>query len=139
MLRTYAVDGDALLEFSARTKGNDTSMNIISSLLEACVVALYEKGVIDWIPDDDAPETFEAECEIEFSDVTVTVTLCGWYLFLFNPPQEEWHVYYAMSTTILPCADCTATFAANELYTVDGQLLCDYCRHQRAQPKVTQA
>lgn len=104
-------------------------MNRIAALLDACLVALYDKGVIDWLPDDGAPDTYTAECEIECSGDVVTVTLCGWFLFLWDTP-EGWYVYYAMSDTILPCAQCEATFAANELRTVDGRLLCDYCQWQ---------
>ncbi len=63
-------------------------MQIITDILEVALVTLYEKGVINWLPgEEDAPETFEASCEIEYLGPAAIVILCGWVLFL--PTSRE--------------------------------------------------
>lgn len=40
-------------------------MEFLSKLIELALVACFECAAIDWLPDEAAPESFVAECEIE--------------------------------------------------------------------------
>ena len=40
---------------------------LIGKLIEIALYQCFECGMIDWTPEDGAPETFQAECEIEWN------------------------------------------------------------------------
>lgn len=75
-------------------------MELISKLIEIALVQCQDLGVIDWTPEDGAPESFYAECEIEFStmhDWTPTipgdffVILCGVFCIIDAEYLTCWH------------------------------------------------
>ena len=41
-------------------------METIAAVIESALYECYERGVINWSPSFGAPESFEAECEIEY-------------------------------------------------------------------------
>lgn len=111
-------------------------MELITRIVETCLVALFEKSVIDWLPDEDAPETFVTECEIEIwegatpSLIGAMVTICDWFVFLWAVP-DGWEVFHAMSCAIVTCPGCQAKYAQNEMRSVAGRKLCEHCAWQR--------
>lgn len=40
-------------------------MELIATLIELALVECFERGVIDWLPGDGMPESFQGECIIE--------------------------------------------------------------------------
>lgn len=73
-------------------------MELLSKLVHTALVACYECAVIDWLPDDDAPPAFCAECEIEQNpwNGDFFVTLAGVLLFvesreISKETMDYWH------------------------------------------------
>lgn len=73
-------------------------MELLSKLVEAALVACFECGVLDWLPEDGAPESFIAACEIEQNPFNgdFFITLAGVLLFvecreIGKETMEYWH------------------------------------------------
>lgn len=71
---------------------------LISKLIEIALVQCQDLGVIDWTPEDGAPESFIAECEIEMNKYTVPwtggdffVTLDNVFCIIDTEHFECWH------------------------------------------------
>ncbi len=72
---------------------------LIGKLIEIVLAACQDVGVIDWTPEDGAPESFYAECEIEFNQYIPPWTGGDWFITLlgvfciidFEHHLECWH------------------------------------------------
>ncbi len=96
-------------------------MELIAKLIELALVEAYDKDIIDWLPGDGEPETFEAECEISqnfhpaqngFPPITdYFVILCGVFCIIDAHHLETWHssrVHDEVICQSKPCEYCVA-------------------------------
>ena len=81
-------------------------MELLSRLVEQALIACYDHCLIDWLPgDESAPESFEAECEIESNfglirhaaNADYYVSMCGVFCIVSAHNLQCWHSSQFMS------------------------------------------
>ncbi len=80
-----------------------SGLETIGKLIEIALVACQDVGVIDWTPEDGAPETFQAECEIEWNQYTPPLTGGDFFVTILEDPNVHAGVFCIIDTEHLEC------------------------------------
>ncbi len=69
-------------------------MELITKLILLALGECYERGVLDWHPDDGVPDNFQGECEIVYTSNLLFPGMPGdWHVILFDVftiIDDEW-------------------------------------------------
>lgn len=83
-------------------------MELIATLIRLALIECFKRGIITWQPGQDEPESFEAECTIEFNPYQVGpfddiefglgytsadwfIELCGVFTIVDAEHLDTWH------------------------------------------------
>jgi len=76
---------------------------LIGKLIEIALYQCFECGMIDWTPEDGAPETFQAECEIEWNQYILPWTGDDFFVTVLENPNIHAGVFCIIDTEHLEC------------------------------------